>query len=199
MYEFIEGKVTDFTPAFVVIQAGGIGYYVNISLNTYSQISDYQKSNTSGTLKLFLHFVVREDAHLFFGFFSPKEREIFRLLITVSGIGANTARMMLSSLNPTELQKAIGEGNVSILQGIKGIGLKTAQRVIVDLKDKIKIDGTIDEKFLMVNNTIKEEALSALVTLGFTKSSIEKMIDKLLSVKSDMTVEELIKLTLKNI
>ena len=199
MYEFIEGKVTDFTPAFVVIQAGGIGYYINISLNTYSQISDYQKSNTSGTLKLFLHFVVREDAHLFFGFFSPKEREIFRLLITVSGIGANTARMMLSSLNPTELQKAIAEGNVSILQGIKGIGLKTAQRVIVDLKDKIKIDGTIDEKFLMVNNTIKEEALSALVTLGFTKSAIEKMIDKLLSVKSDMTVEELIKLTLKNI
>jgi len=199
MYEFIEGKVTGLTPAFVIIQAGGIGYYINISLNTYTQISDYQKNNDSGILKLFLHFVVREDAHLFFGFFSAKEREIFRMLITVSGIGANTARMMLSSLNPTELQKAIAEGNVPVLQGIKGIGLKTAQRVIVDLKDKIKIEGSSDEKFLVLNNTIKEEALSALVTLGFTKSAIEKILNKLLSVKSDMTVEELIKLTLKNI
>jgi len=199
MYEYIEGKLTSVTPAFAIIEASGFGYYINISLNTYSQIAEYQKSNPVGALKLFLHLVVREDAHLFFGFFTDKEREIFRLLITVSGIGANTARMMLSSLNPMELQKAIAEGNVTVLQGIKGIGLKTAQRVIVDLKDKIKVESFANEKFFMVNNTIKDEALSALVTLGFTKSVVEKMLDKLLSVKSEMTVEELIKLTLKNV
>jgi holliday junction DNA helicase RuvA len=199
MYEYIEGKITGLTPAYVIVETGGFGYFINISINTYSQITENKKNNSSGLVKVFLHFVVREDAHLFFGFFTEKEREIFRLLITVSGIGANTARMMLSSLNPNELQKAIAEGNVTILQGIKGIGLKTAQRVIVDLKDKIKIEGLTNEKFLLVNNTIKEEALSALVTLGFTKSTVEKMLDKLLSVKSDVTVEELIKLTLKNV
>jgi holliday junction DNA helicase RuvA len=199
MYEFIEGKISELTPTFVVIQTNGLGYIVNISLNTYSQISEYQKNNSSETLKLFLHFVVREDAHLFFGFYSQKEREIFRLLITVSGIGANTARMMLSSLNPLELQKAIAEGNVDTLQKIKGIGLKTAQRVIVDLKDKIGIASSVDEKFLMLNNTIKEEALSALVTLGFTKSAVEKIINKLLAAKPDLVVEELIKQTLKNL
>jgi holliday junction DNA helicase RuvA len=199
MYDYIEGKTTGLTPAFAIVEAGGLGYFINISLNTYSQITEYKKNNSSELLKLYLHFVVREDAHLFFGFFTEKEREIFRLLITVSGIGANTARMMLSSLNPVELQKAIAEANVNVLQGIKGIGLKTAQRVIVDLKAQIKIEGLTNEKFLITNNTIKEEALSALVTLGFSKSTVEKMLDKLLTVRSDMTVEELIKLTLKNV
>jgi holliday junction DNA helicase RuvA len=136
---------------------------------------------------------------LLFGFFLAKEREIFRLLITVSGIGANTARMMLSSLNPIELQSAIAEGNVNVLKGIKGIGLKTAQRVIVDLKDKIGHGGPADEKLLFSNNIIKEEALSALVTLGFAKSTVDKLLDKLLTSKPDITVEELIKQTLKNI
>ena len=199
MYDYIEGKTTGLTPAYAIVEAGGFGYFINISLNTYSQITEHKKNNASDLLKLYLHFVVREDAHLFFGFFTEKEREIFKLLITVSGIGANTARMMLSSLNPIELQKAIAEANVTILQGIKGIGLKTAQRVIVDLKDKIKIESLTNEKFLVVNNTIKDEALSALVTLGFSKSTVEKMLDKLLTVRSDMTVEELIKLTLKNV
>ena len=199
MYEFIEGKVIELTPAYIVIQTGGIGYVIHISLNTYSQVSDYHKNNPQGPLKLFLHFVVREDAHLFFGFFNVRERDIFRLLITVSGIGANTARMMLSSLNPLELQKAIADGNVTVLKGVKGIGLKTAQRVIVDLKDKIGIVGTMDEKFLLANNTTKDEALSALVTLGFAKSSVDKLLDKLLTAKPDMTVEELIKQTLKNV
>ncbi len=199
MYDYIEGKTTGLTPAYAIVEAGGFGYFINISLNTYSQITEHKKNNVSDLLKLYLHFVVREDAHLFFGFFTEKEREIFKLLITVSGIGANTARMMLSSLNPIELQKAIAEANVTILQGIKGIGLKTAQRVIVDLKDKIKIESLTNEKFLVVNNTIKDEALSALVTLGFSKSTVEKMLDKLLTVRSDMTVEELIKLTLKNV
>jgi len=124
MYEFIEGKVVELTPAYVVIQTGGLGYFINISINTYSQVFEYKKTNNHDNLKLFLHFVVREDAHLLFGFFSAKEREIFRQLITVSGIGANTARMMLSSLNPIEIQKAIAEGNVNVLKGVKGIGLK---------------------------------------------------------------------------
>lgn len=199
MYEFIEGKVIELTPAYTIIQTGGLGYLVNISLNTYSQIYDHQKNNSPETLKIFLHFVVREDAHLLFGFFATKEREIFRQLISVSGIGANTARMMLSSLNPLEIQKAIAEGNVNVLKGVKGIGLKTAQRVIVDLKDKIGLDATADEKFLFANNRTKDEALSALVTLGFAKSAVDKLLDKFLAAKPDMTVEELIKQTLKNV
>ena len=199
MYEFIEGKVVELTPAYVVIQTGGLGYFINISINTYSQVFEYKKANNHDNLKLFLHFVVREDAHLLFGFFSAKEREIFRQLITVSGIGANTARMMLSSLNPLEIQKAIAEGNVNVLKGVKGIGLKTAQRVIVDLKDKIGLEATSDEKFLFANNRTKEEALSALVTLGFAKSAVDKLLDKLLATKPEMTVEELIKQTLKNV
>jgi len=199
MYEFIEGKVVELTPAYVVIQTGGLGYFINISINTYSQVFEYKKTNNHDNLKLFLHFVVREDAHLLFGFFSAKEREIFRQLITVSGIGANTARMMLSSLNPIEIQKAIAEGNVNVLKGVKGIGLKTAQRVIVDLKDKIGLEATSDEKFLFANNRTKEEALSALVTLGFAKSAVDKLLDKLLATKPEMTVEELIKQTLKNV
>jgi holliday junction DNA helicase RuvA len=199
MYEFIEGSIAGFTPAYAIIQTGGLGYNINISLNTYTQISDFQKNNPTGKVKLNLHMVVREDAHLLFGFFTEHERNIFRLLITVSGIGANTARMMLSSLSPAELQKAIAEGNVSQLQGVKGIGLKTAQRVIVDLKDKIGQEGPFNEKFLQPNNTMKEEALSALVTLGFSKPSVEKMLDKLLASKPGLSVEELIKLTLKNI
>ena len=199
MYEFIEGKIVELTPAYVVIQTGGIGYFINISLNTYSQVSDHQKNSNHETVKVFVHFVVREDAHLFFGFFTPKEREIFRQLITVSGIGANTARVMLSSLNPLELQKAIADGNVNVLKGVKGIGLKTAQRVIVDLKDKIGIGGSVDEKFLLTHNTTKEEALSALVTLGFTKTAVDKLLVKLLAAKPEMTVEELIKQTFKNV
>lgn len=199
MYEFIEGKVVELTPAYAVVQDGGLGYLVNISLNTYSQVFDHHKNNAQEVLRLFLHQVVREDAHLLFGFSSTKEREIFRHLISVSGIGANTARMMLSSLSPIEIQKAIAEGNVNVLKGVKGIGLKTAQRVIVDLKDKIGLDAAADEKFLFANNRTKDEALSALVTLGFAKSAVDKILDKLLSVKPDMTVEELIKQTLKNV
>jgi len=199
MYEFIEGRLVELTPAYAVIQTGGLGYFVNISVNTYSQVFDFKKDKDHDNLKLFLHFVVREDAHLLFGFFTTKEREIFRQLITVSGIGANTARMMLSSLNPLEIQRAIAEGNVNVLKGVKGIGLKTAQRVIVDLKDKIGLDATTDEKFLFANNRTKEEALSALVTLGFAKSTVDKLLDKLLTAKPEMTVEELIKQTLKNV
>jgi holliday junction DNA helicase RuvA len=198
MYEFIEGTIEELTPAYVVVQTGGIGYIIHISLNTYSQLSENQKKNIKIS-KVFLHHVVREDAQLLFGFFSLQERGIFRLLITVSGVGANTARMILSSLGTIDIQKAISEGNVNILKGVKGIGLKTAQRIIIDLKDKIGLDGTTNENFFQLNNTIKDEALSALVTLGFSKSTVEKIIDKLLATEANISVEELIKQSLKNI
>ncbi len=199
MYEFIEGTIAELTPANVVIQTGGIGYLIHISLNTYSQLSDSQKNNQHNLHKVFLHHVVREDAQLLFGFFSSQERIIFRLLISVSGVGANTARMILSSLGTIDIQKAIAEGNVNMLKGVKGIGLKTAQRIIIDLKDKIGIEGATNDNFFQLNNTIKDEALSALVTLGFSKSAIEKIVDKILAAKTDMSVEELIKQTLKNL
>jgi Holliday junction DNA helicase RuvA len=199
MYEYISGAIAELNPAYAIIESGGIGYHVNISLNTYTNLSATLKNNPSQPVKVFLHLIVREDAHLLFGFSAIKERDLFRQLISVSGIGANTARMILSSLSPAEIQKAISEGNVNVLKGIKGIGIKTAQRIIVDLKDKIGIEGILDEKFLQPNNTIKDEALSALVTLGFNKSAVEKMLDKLLAAKPGTTVEELIKQTLKNI
>lgn len=199
MYEFFEGIIVELTPTFAVVQTGGIGYFLHISLHTYTQFANAPKEHPNGNHKIYIHQVVREDALLLFGFFSTHEREIFKMLITVSGIGANTGRMILSSLNPVELQKAIADGNVNVLKGIKGIGLKTAQRIIIDLKDKIGIEGINNENFINANNTIKEEALSALVTLGFTKAIVEKMIDKQLSVKPDVTVEELIKQTLRNI
>jgi holliday junction DNA helicase RuvA len=199
MYEFINGELNELTPAYAVVSANGLGYYLHISLNTYSQVSEIKKSNDKAPVKLYLHLVVREDAHLLYGFYSTHEREIFRLLISVSGIGANTARMILSSLQTSELQKAIAEGNVNQLKAIKGIGLKTAQRVILDLKDKIGIESTAGEKFLLSNNTIKDEALSALVTLGFSKSVVDKVLDKIMASNPDITVEELIKQTLRSI
>jgi len=198
MYEFITGNINELTPAYAVITANGIGFYIHISLNTYTQVSDVQKSNENTSVKLYLHQVVREDAHLLYGFFTAHERSVFRLLISVSGVGANTARMILSSHNTVELQKAIADGNVSLLQGIKGIGLKTAQRIIIDLKDKIGIESATGEKFLFANNTIKDEALSALVTLGFSKSTVDKFLDKYIAAKPGITVEELIKQALRS-
>jgi len=199
MYEFINGNVSDLTPAYAVISAGGLGYHISISLNTYTLVAESRKTDENKPVKLYLHLVVREDAHLLFGFFTAHERELFRLLISVSGIGANTARMILSSLSHAELQKAIAEGNVTLLKGIKGIGLKTAQRIIVDLKDKIGLESTVGEKFLFANNTIKDEALSALVTLGFSKSVVEKLLDKFISANPGLSVEELIKQILRSV
>jgi Holliday junction DNA helicase RuvA len=199
MYEFITGTINELTPAYVVISTNGLGYHISISLNTYSQVSEFKKNNENAPVKLFLHLIVREDAHLLFGFYTLQEREIFRLLISVSGIGANTARMILSSLNLMELQKAIAEGNVNLIKGVKGIGIKTAQRLIIDLKDKIGLENLAGEKFLLANNTIKDEALSALVTLGFSKSSVEKLLDKFIVAKPAITIEELIKQTLRSI
>ena len=194
MYEYIHGKITGLTPANAIVEAGSIGYFIHISLNTYSLI------NGKDQAKLYLHQVVREDAHLFYGFAEMGERELFRLLISVNGIGSNTALMMLSSLTPLEIRQAILEENVALLKMIKGIGAKTAQRVIIDLKDKIGKTGASDQILISpANNTIRDEALSALVMLGFAKKNVEKELDKLLKDDPDLTVEETIKKALKGL
>ena len=195
MYDFIEGQLAELTPISATIQTGGFGYLIHISLNTYTGLQANQGKDA--VCKLYLHHVVREDAHLFYGFSDKQERILFRLLISVSGVGAGTARMILSSLTADELQKAISTGNANVLKNVKGIGLKTAQRIIVDLKDKIGQATISDDQFLAANNTSKEEALSALVNLGFTKALVEKALDKIVAAKPSANVEEIIKEALK--
>jgi Holliday junction DNA helicase RuvA len=189
----IKGKLIEKTPTYVVIDCNGVGYQLHISLNTFSKIG-----NDENCL-LFTHFVVREDAHLLYGFKEKSERELFRQLISVSGVGSSTAMMILSSLSPDETKIAIISGNVNVLKSVKGIGLKTAERIIIDLRDKVgKSDGTeIISSFS--NNTIKEEALSALVMLGFSKLPADKALNKIMTENSNLTVEELIKRTLKSL
>lgn len=191
MIEYIQGKLIESTPTFVIVENNGIGYFINISITTYTDINNMQDC------KLFIHEVIREDSHSLFGFAQKNEREIFRYLISVSGIGANTARVMLSSLSPAEIQQAISTGNVNLLKSIKGIGAKSAERIIVDLKDKLGKDLSIEEILVSKDNTIKEESLSALVTLGFSKTSVEKAIDKILLSNTNLSVEELVKEALK--
>lgn len=191
MYEFIEGEFIEKSPAHLIVKAGHLAYYINISVFTYSQISNQKQG------KLYLHFVVREDAQLLYGFSSPVEREIFRSLISVSGIGANTARLILSSLSPDEVTQAILAGNVAVLQGIKGIGAKSAQRIIVDLRDRVGKGAGIDELFISKDNTGREEALSALVALGFPKRTVEKILTRILSEQPGLSVEEVVKAALK--
>lgn len=191
MYEYISGKITELTPAYAVVENNGIGYLVHISLTTYTHLNGTEKA------MLYLHHVVREDAQLFFGFFSRQERELFRLLISVSGVGPNTARMMLSSTSPDEIQKAISSANILVLKGIKGIGQKTAERIIVDLRDKINKASAQDEILTGGHNTIREEALSALLMLGFSRNASEKVLDKLLAEKAGLLAEELVKHALK--
>ena len=191
MYEYIEGEFVEKSPAHLIIQAGHLAYFVHISVFTYSQISN----QTTG--RIYLHFVVREDAQILYGFGGREEREIFRMLISVSGVGANTARLILSSLSPDEISQAILAGNVSILQGIKGIGAKSAQRIIIDLKDKLGKGVGIDELFFSQDNTSREEALSALVALGFQKKTIDKTVTRILSEQPELSVEEVVKAALK--
>ena len=193
MIDFIRGKIDELTPAFVIVENSGVGYYINISLTTYSQLEG--KSD----LMILIHEVIREDSHQLYGFAGRDEREIFRLLISVSGVGSNTARMMLSSLTPNEIEKAILGSDVNVLKGIKGIGLKTAQRIIVDLKDKLGKQSGTGEIFTFSDNTRRDEALSALVTLGFAKGSVIKVLDKLVREEKTLTVEDLIKRALKNL
>lgn len=192
MYEYISGKIVEHGPAHVVIENNGLGYFISISLYTFEQIRDKKE------VTLLVHEQIREDAYNLFGFSGREERELFRHLISVSGIGANTARMMLSSVSPGELTTAILSGNTSLLQGIKGIGAKTAQRVIIELKDKIG-KSSVDEMKLIAgpNNTVREEALSALVMLGFVRGASQKAVDKILAAQPELSVEQLIKASLK--
>lgn len=190
MFEFLEGKFEEITPSYVVVNCSSVGYKVEISLTTYTDLKD----KSSG--RLFVHQIVREDAQLLFGFSSKKERAVFRALISVNGIGANTARMMLSSLNSDELIRAVVKEDVGAIKAVKGIGIKTAQRVIIDLKDTFS-KFEVSDVGVQSNNKNKEEALLALQTLGFNKVLIEKALDKILKEKSDYGVEELIRLALK--
>jgi len=195
MIEYIEGKVAEKNPAYIVIDCGGIAYLLHISLHTYTKVKDFDR------VKIYTHQVIREDMHLLYGFADNNERKIFRHLISVSGVGANTARMILSSLTCTDVQKAILANNVALLQSIKGIGTKTAQRIIVDLKDKIgKTDTEIEGMPAPMFNHVREEAVLALSMLGFNKSVSEKVINKILvSQTQNFSVEELIKQALKNL
>ena len=193
MIDYIKGAVAKITPACVVLETVGMGYFINISLTTFSELEKKTEA------KILIHEVIREDAHQLFGFATDKERDIFRHLISVTGVGANTARMMLSSLSPAELEIAIIGSDVNILKGIKGIGLKTAQRIIVDLKEKLGKSGDSAEIFASSDNTNREEALSALVMLGFAKSAVSKILDKIVREERNLTVEAMIKKALKSL
>ncbi len=193
MITHIKGRLVEKSPTSVVIECNGIGYIINISLNTFSQIPDDEN------LKLFTHLQVKEDSHTLYGFFTIKERQIFRLLISVNGIGPSIARTMLSSISPDQIIDAISRENVSLIQSVKGIGSKTAQRVIIDLNDKVLKVYELDEGFDSSNNTNKEEALSALEVLGINKKSSERLVDKIVLETPDISVENIIKETLKNL
>jgi len=191
MLEYIHGKIAETGPAHLVLDINGMGYLVNISLHSYSQLEGKTEA------KLYIHEHIREDAYTLYGFADMAERELFRHLISVSGIGANTGRMMLSSMSPEEIRGYILTGNVNQLKGIKGIGAKTAQRIIVDLKDKLGKEPVDQKLFAPQDNTIHDEALSALVMLGFAKNSAQKAIDKITSQSPDLKVEQVIKQALK--
>jgi len=193
MITHIQGKLTEKNPTHVVIDCNGVGYMLNISLHTYSQIPDIEQ------LKLYTHLQVKEDSHTLYGFSSLAERDIFRLLISVSGIGASIARTMLSSLTPKQVREGIASGDVALIQSVKGIGAKTAQRVILDLKDKILKIYDIDEVSVSKGNTNKDEALSALEVLGFVKKQAERVVDKIMISQPDADVETIIKQALKNL
>ena len=193
MITHLKGKLVEKNPTHVIIECSGVGYFVNISLNTFSNIKDEEG------ISLFTHLLVKEDSHTLFGFAEKSEREIFRLLLSVSGIGSSTARIMLSSLSPAQIRDAIANGDVATIQGIKGIGAKTAQRVILDLRDKILKVYDIDEVSINSNNTSKEEALSALEVLGFVRRQAEKAVDKVINQDPSLSAENIIKLALKNL
>ena len=195
MIDYIKGEIAELTPAYVVLETGGIGYLVHITLPTFSYLGENKTS-----AKLFIYESIREDAHVLYGFRFQSERHLFLLLISVSGIGANTARMIMSSYSAEEIQEMIASGNVSALNAIKGIGTKTAQRIIVDLKDKIvKGAGTGEIPGLAINahNEQKEEAVAALVMLGFASAASQKTVEKIQKDQPALKVEQLIKLALK--
>ena len=193
MIAHIQGKLVEKTPTEVVIDCGGVGYQINISLHTYSLLPN------SDQIKLFTYLQVKEDAHTLFGFVEKSEREIFKMLLSVSGIGASIARTMLSSLEPKQIIQAIALGDVGTIQSIKGIGNKTAQRVILDLKEKVIKLYDLDEVSMVQNNTNRDEALSALEVLGFVRKSSEKIVEKIIKEDPDASVETIIKRALKSL
>ncbi len=193
MIAHIQGKLVEKSPTDVVIDCNGVGYHINISLHTFSLIP------SSDFVKLYTHLLIKEDAHSLYGFIEKSEREIFKLLITVSGIGANIARTMLSSLEPKQIINAIASGDVATIQSIKGIGAKTAQRAIIELKEKVLKIYDLSEVSITQNNTNRDEALSALEVLGFVRKLSEKVVDKVISQNPEASVETIIKQALKNL
>ena len=195
MLDYIKGEIVELTPASVIIEAGGLGYIAHISLNTYSALNGLKET------KLYVYEAIREDAHQLFGFIDKKERELFLLLISVSGVGANTARMVLSSLAVYELEGIISSGNASALKTVKGIGSKTAERIIIDLKDKVKVsEGTTTQTVLSAPiSETATEAIAALTMLGFNQMASQKVVNKIVKDNSGLTVEQIIKNALKMI
>jgi Holliday junction DNA helicase RuvA len=193
MITHLNGKLVEKNPTYVIIEANGVGYWVNISLNTFSQLPNEE------SILLYTYLSVKEDSHTLYGFSTKTERELFKMLISVSGVGPGTARTMLSSMTTNEIQQAIASGDVATIQSVKGIGVKTAQRVLVDLRDKISKTYAVDEVSASSNNTNKNEALSALEVLGFPKKQAEKVLDKIILADSLLSVEQLIKQALKNL
>ncbi len=193
MITHIQGRLIEKNPTDVVIDCNGVGYFLNISLHTFSQLP------TSENVKLYTHLLVREDSHTLYGFSGVVEREIFKLLISVSGVGASIARTMLSYISPEQIKEAIASNDIATIQSVKGIGSKTAQRVILDLKDKIlKVYG-MEDVSAFSSNTNKNEALSALETLGFARKQVEKICDKIVKEDPEASVEDIIKQALKNL
>ncbi len=205
MIEYVRGELAELTPALAVVEAGGVGYALNISLNTYTAIQGKKET------KLYVHENLvtggRDDSFTLYGFATRQERELYRMLITVSGVGANTARMMLSSLSPAELCNAIANGNEKLIKGVKGIGLKTAQRIIVDLKDKIVATGIADELHVpsskatgpQVDTTVRDEAVAALTMLGFPPAPSAKVVSQIMAMQPQLPVEMVVKEALKRI
>ncbi len=193
MIDHLNGRMVEKHPTHLVVECAGVGYFVNISLNTFAKLSDAE------SIRIYTHLQVKEDSHTLFGFADRMEREIFRLLISVSGIGSSTARTMLSSMSPEQVRDAIASGDVGLIQSIKGIGAKTAQRVILDLKDKILKIYNLEEVSSDSNNTNREEALSALEVLGFIRKQSEKAVDQVLKQDPSLSAEDIIKRALKNL
>ena len=193
MYSYIDGKLTFKCPTYIVVEAGGVGYHINISLNTFSALGNAERC------KIYTWLQVKEDAHTLYGFADEGERKLFLHLISVSGIGPSTCRMMLSSITPAEIQQAIAEGNTALIQRIKGIGVKSAQRIVLELQDKLKKEEFDSLISMPQHNTVKDEALSALMMLGFNKQASNKILEKIVKEQSGLTVEQMIKTALKDL
>lgn len=191
MIDYIKGEITELNPTNTTIEAYGVGYDILISLNTYTALANKTSE------RLFIHESIREDAHQLYGFFDKRERELFRHLTSVSGVGPSTARMILSSMNPFELEQAIVSENSNLLKTVKGIGLKTAQRIVIDLKDKIKLSENAESPVPIFNSQDSEEAIAALVMLGFPKAASQKAVSKILQSEPNSSIEQIIKMALK--